>query len=83
MKILQFLFFIWLFHKNFVQNSVGEFELGIGGLNDTLNYSDVNEVDCTNLNCNKRVSCAGKEWLVGRQCNRPIGAREARKRETF
>lgn len=60
-----------------MQNSVGEFELRTGGLNDTLNYSDVNEVDCTNLNCNKRISCAGQEWLVGRLCNRPIGARKA------
>ena len=33
--------------ENFVQNFVGNFELGIGNLNDAMYASDVNEVICT------------------------------------
>ena len=60
-----------------MQKFVGSFELRIGDLNDVMYTSDVNEVTCTNPNCNKRISNAGQEWSVGRPGNRPIGAREA------
>ena len=45
--------------------------------NDALYISEVNDVACTNLECNKRISVAGQEWSAGRPGNRPIGAREA------
>ena len=52
------------------------FELGTGDLNDVLYINVVIDVDCTKEICNKTVSCAGPEWLVGRPGNRPIGARK-------
>ena len=36
--------------------------------------NDVNEVACTNEQCNKRISNAGQEGSAGRPGNRPIGA---------
>ena len=44
---------------------------------DALYYNGLNEVACTNDQCNKRVSNAGQEWLAGQPGNRPIGTREA------
>ena len=44
---------------------------------DALYYSNLNEVACTNLKYNKRISTAGQEWSAGRLGNRPIGARTA------
>ena len=35
---------------------------------------DVNDVACTDSQCNKRISVAGQEWSAGRPGNRPIGA---------
>ena len=33
--------------------------LGTGANDDALYINDVNEVDCMNEKCNKRISCAG------------------------
>ena len=56
--------------ENFVQNSVGNFELGIGDLNDAMYTNNANEVTCTNLNCNKRTAMRGRngqrgDWAIG------------------
>ena len=52
--------------------------LDIGVVEDDALYSnDVNDVACTDGNCNKRISCAGQERSAGRPGNRPIGASEA------
>ena len=52
--------------------------LETGAMNDDAMYSnDVNDVACTDSQCNKRISVTGQEWLAGRPGNRPIGAREA------
>ena len=53
------------------------YELETGVVNDALYGSNVKEVACTIEKCNKRISCAGPEWSVGRPGNRPIGARDA------
>ena len=44
---------------------------------DALYISHLNDVACTDGNCNKRISCAGQEWSAGRPGNRPTGASEA------
>ena len=49
--------------------------LETGDLNNPMYYYSVNEVDCTKTICNKRISCAGQEWLAGRVGNRSISAR--------
>ena len=46
-------------------------------VDDALYISDVNDVACTDGNCNKRISVAGQEWSAGRPGNRPIGASDA------
>ena len=53
------------------------FELGTGDCDDGMYISNVNEVDCTNAICNKRISYAGQDWSAGRPGNRPIGASDA------
>ena len=46
-------------------------------MNDDAMYSnDVNDVACTDSQCNKRISVVGQEWSAGRRGNRPIGAKE-------
>ena len=47
--------------ENFVQNFVGNLELESSDSDDAMYNSDVKEVDCTNLICNKRISCAGQK----------------------
>ena len=42
-----------------------------------MHYSAVNNVDCTDFICNKRISHARQEWSAGRLGNRPIGAMNA------
>ena len=58
--------------------------LETGVVNDDAMYSnDVNDVACTDSQCNKRISVAGQEWSAGQLGNKPIGAREvARNTET-
>lgn len=63
--------------ENFVQNSVGNFELGIGDLHGAMYISDVKGRACTNLICNKRMINVGQKWSVGRLGNRSIDARAA------
>ena len=53
------------------------FELETGDCDDAMYISNVNEVDCTNTICNKRISYAGQDWSEGRPDNRPIGASDA------
>ena len=54
--------------------SVGNlnFELETGDIDDAMYYNDLNEVKCTHLICNERISNVGQEWSAGRQGNRPI-----------
>ena len=40
---------------------VKNFELGIGDSDDVMYYSAVNDVDCTDLICNKTISYVGAE----------------------
>ena len=42
-------------------------------LDDAMYEKDVNDVACTNLNCNKRISYAGPERSAGRPAIRPLG----------
>ena len=59
--------------------SVGKlnFELGTSACDNAMYISNVNEVPCTSEICNKRISCAGQDWLAGRPGNRPTGASDA------
>ena len=55
--------------------SVGpvHYSLGTGAvLDDALYDYDVNDVACTKLNCNKRISNAGPDWSAGRPGHTPI-----------
>ena len=45
----------------FVLQFVGYFELGTSDLHDAMYISDVKEMACTNVICNKRISCAGQK----------------------
>ena len=48
------------------------YSLGIGAiLDDAMYEKDVNDVACTNLNCNKRISYAGPERSAGRLGHTP------------
>ena len=58
-------------------HSVGNFELGTDGHVNAMYNESLNDVDCINLNCNKRISDAGQERSAGRPDNRSIGARSA------
>ena len=51
-------------------------ETGVA-VDDALYSMDLNDVACTNDQCNKRISNAGQERSAGRPGNRPIGARTA------
>ena len=50
--------------------------LETGVSDDALYISNVRDVACTILKCNKRISVVGQERSVGRPGNRPIGARD-------
>ena len=57
-------------------HSVGNFEQRTSDIQDAMYDNAVKEVNCIkDLTCNKRISNAGQEWLVGRLGNWPIGAR--------
>ena len=57
--------------------SIGNFALGTGANDDGLYYSDVNKVAYTKNTCNKRISNAREERLVGRPGDKHIGDRNA------